>query len=79
MVDWRSTVQDEVAPAFEKQTGIKIDFTFLPLDALATRLKAQLTGGSSDIDVAQFSADYGWIGHAWPTTTKGSPTRSAMG
>ena len=61
-VDWRRTVLEDVAPAFEKQTGIKIDFTFLPLDALAARLKAQLTIGSTDIDVAQFSADYGWIG-----------------
>ncbi len=70
LVDWRSTLLEDVAPAFERATGIKVEFTFLPLDALAARLKAQLSTGTGGIDVAQFSADYGWIGPSMADHTK---------
>ena len=30
---WKRTLTEEVAPAFEKETGIKMEFTLLPPDA----------------------------------------------
>ena len=50
---WHWCLVEEVAPAFEKQPGIKIDFTLLPIDALSARLKAELNSGSSGIDIIQ--------------------------
>jgi ABC-type glycerol-3-phosphate transport system substrate-binding protein len=46
---------EEVGPAFEKATGIKIDFTLLPVDPWNARLKAELNSGSSGIDIVQWS------------------------
>lgn len=55
LISWRKTLEEEVAPLFEKTTGIKVEFSFLPVDALAARLKAQLGARDGGIDVAQFS------------------------
>jgi multiple sugar transport system substrate-binding protein len=56
------TLLEEVAPEFEKQTGIKVDFTLLPVDPWRARLKTELNSGSSGIDIVQFSpAMTGWI------------------
>jgi len=60
---WHWCLVEEVAPAFEKATGIKIDFTLLPIDALTARLKAELNSGGSGIDVVQWSPTFaGWLG-----------------
>jgi hypothetical protein len=59
---WHFCLVEEVAPAFEKATGIKIDFTLLPIDALSARLKAELNSGSPGIDVIQWTAPFaGWL------------------
>jgi multiple sugar transport system substrate-binding protein len=59
---WHYAMVEEVAPAFEKETGIKIDFTLLPVDPWRARLKTELNSGSSGIDVVQFSVGMaGWI------------------
>ncbi|MGD0109084.1 MAG: extracellular solute-binding protein, partial [Rhodopila sp.] len=59
---WHWTLVEEVAPAFEKETGIKIDFTLLPVDPWNARLKAELSAGSSGIDIVQWSVGMaGWI------------------
>ena len=42
---WKRTLLEEVAPAFEKINGIKIEFTMLPVDAWRARLKAELNAG----------------------------------
>ncbi len=52
---WHYAMVEEVGPAFEKETGIKIDFTLLPVDAWNARLKAELNSGSSGIDIVQWS------------------------
>ncbi len=52
---WHWVLVEEVAPAFEKATGIKIDFTLLPVDAWTARLKAELSSGGSGIDIVQWS------------------------
>ena len=53
---------EEVAPAFEKATGIKVEFTLLPVDAWRARLKAELGAGTSGIDIAQWSVSMaGWM------------------
>ena len=52
---WHYAMVEEVAPAFEKETGIKIDFTLLPSDPWNARLKAELNSGSSGIDIVQWS------------------------
>src|SRR6266849_5875450 len=46
-VGWKRTLIEEAAPAFEKATGIKIEFTMLPVDAWRARLKAELAVGST--------------------------------
>ena len=59
---WHYAMVEEVAPAFEKATGIKIDFTLLPTDPWRTRLRTELGGGSTGIDVAQWGVGMaGWI------------------
>ena len=59
---WHTCLVNEVAPAFEKETGIKIDFTLLPIDALVARLKAELSSGGGSIDVVQWDASMaGWV------------------
>ncbi len=59
---WHFVMVEEVAPAFEKATGIKIDFTLLPVDPWTARLKAELGAGSGDIDIVQWSVGMaGWI------------------
>ena len=59
---WHYAMVEEVAPAFEKATGIKIDFTLLPVDPWRARLRAELGAGSSGIDIAQWSVGMaGWM------------------
>ena len=59
---WHTCLVNEVAPAFEKETGIKIDFTLLPIDALVARLKAELSSGGGSIDIVQWDASMaGWV------------------
>jgi multiple sugar transport system substrate-binding protein len=59
---WHYAMVEEVAPAFEKATGIKIDFTLLPTDPWRTRLRTELGAGSSGIDVVQWAVGMaGWI------------------
>ena len=58
-------------PAFEKATGIKIDFTLLPVDPWRARLRAELGAGSGGIDIVQWSVGMaGWIAPAHATTMK---------
>jgi multiple sugar transport system substrate-binding protein len=59
---WHWAMVEEVAPAFEKATGIKIDFTLLPVDPWRARLRTELGAGSAGIDIVQFSVGMaGWI------------------
>src|SRR5580693_8718950 len=59
---WKRALTEEVAPAFEKATGIKVEFTLLPPDAWQARMKAEFGAGSSGIDIAQWSVGMaGWI------------------
>lgn len=61
---WHFALVEEVGPAFEKETGIKVDFTLLPSDPWNARLKAELNSGSSNIDVCQWSV--GMAGFLYP-------------
>jgi len=59
---WHWVMVEEVAPAFEKATGIKVDFTLLPVDPWRARLRAELNAGGTGIDVVQWSVGMaGWI------------------
>src|SRR6201999_968852 len=59
---WHKCLVEEVAPAFEKATGIKVEFTLLPIDALVARLKAELSAGEGGIDIVQWDASMaGWV------------------
>ncbi|WP_187829941.1 extracellular solute-binding protein [Siccirubricoccus phaeus] len=59
---WKRTLMEEVAPAFERETGIRVEFTMLPVDAWRARLKAELGAGSAGIDIAQWSVQMaGWM------------------
>jgi multiple sugar transport system substrate-binding protein len=59
---WKRVLMEEVAPAFERETGIRVEFTMLPVDAWRARLKAELGAGSTGIDIAQWSVQMaGWM------------------
>ncbi|MBX9700186.1 MAG: extracellular solute-binding protein, partial [Acetobacteraceae bacterium] len=59
---WKRVLMEEVAPAFERESGIKVEFTMLPVDAWRARLKAELGAGSTGIDIAQWSVGMaGWM------------------
>lgn len=59
---WHYSLVEEAAPAFEKATGIKVEFTLLPYDAWNARLRAELGSGSSGVDIAQWGVQMGgWI------------------
>src|ERR1700747_1153920 len=59
---WKRTLTEAVGPAFEKETGIKVEFTLLPPDAWQARMKAEFGAGSSGIDITQWSVGMGgWI------------------
>ncbi|MCB1463068.1 MAG: extracellular solute-binding protein [Nitratireductor sp.] len=53
-VPWRRVFEEEVAPDFEKQTGIRVDFEWLSLEALTTRLITQLPSKEGAIDVCWY-------------------------
>ncbi len=54
---WHGAMHD-AADQFKKDTGIGIEFTVLPDDALVARLKAELTAQSSGIDITQFATTW---------------------
>src|ERR1700747_3766571 len=59
---WKRTLTEEVGPAFEKETGIKVEFTLLPPDAWQARMKAEFGAGSSGVDITQWIVGMGgWI------------------
>src|SRR6201987_3376416 len=59
---WKRTLTEEVGPAFEKATGIKVEFTLLPPDAWLARMKAEFGAGSGGLDITQWSVGMGgWI------------------
>lgn len=59
---WKRALVEEVAPAFERETGIKVEFTLLPTDPWRARLKAELGARSSAVDIAQWSVQMaGWM------------------
>lgn len=51
-ISWRRTFEEEIGPLFEQQHGIKVEFEWLPMDALAARLKTQANSSDGGIDVA---------------------------
>ena len=59
---WHDCLYKVVAPDFEKQTGIHVDFTALPVDGLTARLQAELNGSGTGIDIVQWTGSYaGWL------------------
>jgi multiple sugar transport system substrate-binding protein len=59
---WHWSLVEEVGPAFERATGIKVEFTLLPYDAWVTRMRAELSSGSNGIDIVQWGINMaGWI------------------
>ena len=77
---WKRTLVEEVGPAFEKATGIKVEFTLLAVDAWRARLKAELGAGSSGIDIAQWSVRWpvGWRRICWTMKWFWRPSPSAI-
>jgi multiple sugar transport system substrate-binding protein len=60
---WKGTIIQDAIPAFTKQHGIEVEYTQLPNEAMVTRMKAELMGGSNTIDVIQLGASQvGWMG-----------------
>ena len=54
---WHGALHDAAAE-YEKDTGIRIEFTVLPDDALIARLKSELSAQSTGIDMMQFTATW---------------------
>ena len=58
---WHGAMHD-AAEQFHKDTGIAIEFTVLPDDALVARLKSELGAQSTGIDLMQFNTTWvSWI------------------
>jgi multiple sugar transport system substrate-binding protein len=59
---WKKILNEEQVPAFQKQTGIRVEITQLPIDALNARLRSEFSSGSSEIDIVQWTNGWtGWI------------------
>lgn len=59
---FHATFVEQVAPAFEKKTGIKVEFTLLPIDALSAKLRAELSAKSDSIDIIEWTSHMGpWL------------------
>ena len=59
---WKKILNTEQAPAFEKETGIRIEITQLPIDALNARLRSEFASGGTEIDIVQWTNGWtGWI------------------
>src|ERR1700679_3389663 len=59
---WHWVMVEEVPPAFEKKTGIQIDFTLLPVHPGSAGMKSHISAGSGDMDIVQWSVGMaGWI------------------
>lgn len=59
---WHDCLYKHVGPDFEKETGIHVDFTALPVDGLTARLQAELNGSGTGIDIVQWTGSYaGWL------------------
>lgn len=59
---FHATFVEEVAPAFEKKHGIKVEFTLLPIDALSAKLRAELSAKSDGIDIIEWTPAMGaWL------------------
>ncbi len=54
-IAWNKTFDQEIGPKFEQETGIKVQFEWLPMDALAARQKTQMSSRDGSIDVAWFN------------------------
>jgi ABC-type glycerol-3-phosphate transport system substrate-binding protein len=59
---WFGQLRQGTIPAWEKKTGIKMETVFLPNESLKTKLRTELSGGSSPYDVVIWTAEWrGWI------------------
>lgn len=59
---WFGHLQRGTIPAWEQQTGIKVETLFLPTDALKTKLRAELSAGQAPYDVIIWTGEWrGWI------------------
>ena len=58
----RQILNTEQAPAFGKETGIRIEITQLPIDALNARLRSEFASGGTEIDIVQWTNGWtGWV------------------
>jgi ABC-type glycerol-3-phosphate transport system substrate-binding protein len=59
---WKKILNTEQASTFEKETGIRVEITQLPIDALNARLRSEFASGGSEIDIVQWTNGWtGWV------------------
>jgi ABC-type glycerol-3-phosphate transport system substrate-binding protein len=61
---WPLTIAEDVTAAFTKETGIRVEVTTLPVDALNARMKAEFAANSGGIDITMYPD--GWAGWVAP-------------
>jgi multiple sugar transport system substrate-binding protein len=61
---WPLTLAEEVTAAYTRETGIRVEVTTLPVDALNARMKAEFAANSGGIDITMYPD--GWAGWVAP-------------
>lgn len=61
---WPLTIVEDVGPAFEAATGIRVEFTTLPADAVQARGRAEFAAGGGGIDIYLWAGS--WAGGVAP-------------
>ncbi|WP_127131141.1 extracellular solute-binding protein [Georgenia sp. SYP-B2076] len=57
--DWGTIVKNDLAPQYEKETGVKVDVQLIGRDAIHEKMATLFAAGDSSFDI--FNVDYNWI------------------
>lgn len=59
---WLNYLKQEAIPAWERETGIKVEVVVMPQEALKTRLRTEFNGNTARYDIVLWTAEWrGWI------------------
>jgi len=56
---WGSIVKDDLAPQYEKETGVKVDVQLIGRDAIHEKMATLFSAQDSSFDI--FNLDYNWV------------------
>lgn len=59
---WLNYLKQETIPAWERETGVKVEVIAMPQEALKTRLRTEFNGNTARYDIVLWTAEWrGWI------------------